>query len=496
MHACSVHTAFVAKFLLALTFLPVTSSHTFGTVVPSAHLSSLSRPGRTLSACTLPADPLDVLVMFTFLQDQASYHQCGTVWFEPSAETGTTPAFANAASGVNYMHLEPRDGTTCQYLTSPSAHTVRFHHHGGLTVTITFRILSSGASQPILILQNADATYSVQIVYMHACTCTIISLIANGTRYFTQTTNGAIPTSVFVTQTFRVIPAEYILDVWTGTSLASASGASQHATWASDRTHLPDVTFTTAAIGKHDPAMSGCTPWDLKHLALFEFAQTTEEMQQLQNCLFSDSASAGGISPCDATVQGSPLPRKFVTFDRASDIATTTVDGSAYLQSWGPDGGMQLSLPSSSAAVSGAVQLNGTAPDPQLSVTIAETTEKLLYSSSELAAEVSYGGFTIMVLMRSTLTAGGMNVAGFSLPQSSGSGLAVRVFVDQNTQAVMCQVSDGGAPQTSLLAAAATTATSWTAYACRRRDEYELEEQRPGVGGVDAHRGAVDVDRL
>lgn len=175
----------------------------------------------------LPADPLDVLVMFTFLQDQASFHQCGTSWFEPSGVAGTSPTFADAAAGINYMQMQPVDASTCQHLISPSAQTIRFHHHGGLTVTITFRIISSASTQPLVHLLDATEAYTVRIIYRRECTCTVLALKMEGTFYVAQANTGSTPTNVFVTQTFRVIPAQFVLDIWSGGSLITSTGASQ-----------------------------------------------------------------------------------------------------------------------------------------------------------------------------------------------------------------------------------------------------------------------------
>lgn len=73
--------------------------------------------------------------------------------------------------------------------------------------------------------------------------------------------------------------------------------------WQSDMSglELPDTLFGSISVGGYEDA---CTSWDLKHLGLFDFPMSRNEIEQLGQCLFSDSASAGGVTPCDATIQG------------------------------------------------------------------------------------------------------------------------------------------------------------------------------------------------
>lgn len=73
--------------------------------------------------------------------------------------------------------------------------------------------------------------------------------------------------------------------------------------WESDVSglELPDTLFGDISIGGYDGA---CTSWDLQHLGLFDFPMSVDDMQALQSCLFSNAASAGSLTPCDATVQG------------------------------------------------------------------------------------------------------------------------------------------------------------------------------------------------
>lgn len=173
------------------------------------------------------ADPLDVLAMFTFLTSQSTYHQCGSIWFEPSA--GSTPTWADAPAGLDYMRLEPVTGSLCQQLSTIAAKTIRFQHHGGLSISMTFRINSFANSQTLFIAVDYVTDRKVRIRFDASCDCVRLELWLSATvMWQTYTAPGTTAESVFATLTFRIIPAMKILDIWKQTALVTWDGTSVH----------------------------------------------------------------------------------------------------------------------------------------------------------------------------------------------------------------------------------------------------------------------------
>lgn len=283
--------------------------------------------------------------MLTFLESQANYHQCGSIWFEPTQVVGTNPAWADASAGLDYMRMEQVDSTTCQQMATIQAQTVRFQHHGGLCITMTFRVNSFASSQTLFEAFDYVTGRNIRIRFHAACNCMLLELsLSSAVMWSTYTAPGVIVEGSFTTLTFRIIPAMNVLDIWKQATLVTWDGlsvhpqvclypsasASQHGghgrsrclgrdawctvvgvthlnsvatlQWAGDVSglELPDTLFADIIIGGFD---SSCTSWDLKHLGLFDFPMSVADMQALGECLFSDAASAGTLTPCDATIQ-------------------------------------------------------------------------------------------------------------------------------------------------------------------------------------------------
>lgn len=166
--------------------------------------------------------------MFTFLTSQSTYHQCGNIWFEPTA--GSTPTWADASASLNYMRLEPVTGGLCQQLSTTTAKTIRFQHHGGLSISMTFRINSFANSQTLFTAVDYVTDRKIRIRFDASCDCVRLELWLSATvMWQTYTATGMISESVFATLTFRIIPAIKILDIWKQTALVTWDGTSVHA---------------------------------------------------------------------------------------------------------------------------------------------------------------------------------------------------------------------------------------------------------------------------
>lgn len=199
--------------------------------------------------------------MFTFLASQSTYHQCGDKWFEPSA--GSIPTWANASVDPSYMRMEPVSGTVCQQLSTTDAKTIRFQHHGGLSVSATFRINSFTSSQTLLSAHDYVTDRKILIRFDASCDCVRLELwLSSAVMWQTYTGPGTILEGDFATLTFRIVPAFNILDIWKQSSVVTWDLQSVHTQVCFSRCTSSDCSCTSSdcssSVGAF-PTATKCT---------------------------------------------------------------------------------------------------------------------------------------------------------------------------------------------------------------------------------------------
>eukprot|EP00892_Ulva_mutabilis_P001791 jgi/Ulvmu1/11612/UM008_0013.1 len=431
-----------------------------------------SRHGRMLKACTLPSEPLDVLSMFTFLKSQTSYHQCGDIWFEPMSVT--VPTWADAAAGLSYMRLEPVISTACQQLSTVQAQTVRFQHHGGLTMSMTFRINSFSTSQTLLIASDYVTGREIRIRFDAGCDCVQFELsLSAAVMWSTHTAPGMVTEGLFTTLMFRIIPAFNDLVIWKDGAIVTWNGLSVNSEWQSDVSglELPDTLFGDIAIGGFD---GSCTSWDLQHLGLFDFPMSVTEMDTLGECLFADAATAGAVTPCEATIQGAALPRHLVDLD--SEAVRVTEDKTYFgvtttsVQVWG--NGTPFAVSQNSG---GPEQRTGDGvSDPPFHMRITSWSKPLVSQPVQLSGVGTAAGFTILAHAKSSISSRGAVIAALAIPRTASGDRILRLAVDTSTQDIVCQVLLDTVVDTAVLAASEAAAGGWDTHfhsdgGCRRQ---------------------------
>lgn len=127
------------------------------------------------------------------------------------------------------MRLDQISSTSCQSLSTTTAQIIRFQHHGGLSISATFRINSFASSQTLFVADDFVSDRKVHIEFDASCNCVRLQLwLSSAVMWQTYTAPGMISEGHFATLTFRIIPALKILDIWKHTSLVTWNSQSAH----------------------------------------------------------------------------------------------------------------------------------------------------------------------------------------------------------------------------------------------------------------------------